>query len=121
MRDGSALVLQIDYQFSKGIDKPFNLDLGVLANLVGGGVGDALKGVTGLVDANASAKLHVEAKARLLLGIGVDLEDPLHPSPFILDSTGITLQAKALGTALNFTAALGPLGIFVKKIGRAHV
>ena len=45
--------------------------------------------------------------------MGIDLADPLSPRPFLYDTTGLVLTAKAAGANMNFSTALGPLGAFI--------
>jgi hypothetical protein len=63
---------------------------------------------------SGSAELAVEADARFDLKLGIDLSKPSSPKPFLQDTTGLTLSARILGTKMAFTAAAGPLGIFIK-------
>src|SRR5205807_8894231 len=74
-----------------------------------------LSGVSNVVDVAGSAKVAVAASANLNLNLGIDLTDPLDPQPFVYDTTGMSLAARATGTNLNFTAAVGPLGVYIKN------
>ena len=79
------------------------------------GVGHCgIVGLSNLVDVEGKGKLNVGANATVNFDIGVDLTDPLSPKPFLYDSTGISLTRRATGTNLEFTAAAGPLGLFIK-------
>ncbi|MBI4325898.1 MAG: LEPR-XLL domain-containing protein, partial [Chloroflexi bacterium] len=108
-------VVRIDLALDGVFDQqlPMNLDLGALATLLGGDAAAKLGGVTNLVDVGGSAKLNVQARAKLDVNLGIDFTDPFKPAPFLFDTTGLALEAKVVGTGLTFTAALGPLGVFI--------
>src|SRR5207244_176318 len=56
-----------------------------------------------------------QADGVLNLHLGLDLSNPDKPVPVLYDTTGLTLGARVLGTNLGFTAAIGPLGLFVRN------
>jgi 6-phosphogluconolactonase (cycloisomerase 2 family) len=90
------------------------LDLNSLKSLISDPtVLSALNSVTQLVGVGASANVHVTAGATLSLDLGFDLSNPLKPSAFVYDTTQATLNAEIVGTDLSFTAAVGPLGLYV--------
>ena len=65
------------------------------------------------MDIKGSAKLAVQAAATLNLDLGLDLSDPANPKPFLYDTTGMSVSAKASAANLSFTAAVGPLGLYI--------
>jgi len=95
--------------FSPSINMNFNL--GDIAQLVGV---TGLDAVGNLVDVQGSGALSVNANTNLNLVFGVDLTNPGNPQGYLHDSSLLTADLLATGTGLNFSAALGPLGIFIK-------
>src|ERR1051325_4270712 len=73
-----------------------------------------LAGASHLIDVEGAGKPTVGANAALDPNIGVDLTNPTSPRPFLYDNSAIDLTANASGSNLSFTAAVGPLGLFVK-------
>ena len=109
--DGPALKIALTFNAAYGgAPIPINLDI---ASLAGGN--PLLAGVSKFVDVGATGLLTVQAAAALHLDLGVNLSSPSTPTPFVYDSTNLSLSAKVTGTGLNFSAAVGPLGIFVKN------
>ena len=109
-------------QFSLNIDASIpaslkslamDLDLAKLAGF-GGGVPN-LSGVANLIDVSGSAKLSVDASAHLHLRFGFDVSTPTSPWTYVGDDSTLALTAKVLGSNLNFKAAAGPLGLFIKN------
>ncbi|RPI46984.1 MAG: LEPR-XLL domain-containing protein, partial [Betaproteobacteria bacterium] len=86
-----------------------DLDLGSLA-----GGNPNLAGVGHLIDVGGSAKLNVSAGADLVLNFGFDLTTPSNPRPYIRDDSTLALTAHVTGSNLDFDAAVGPLGLFVR-------
>ncbi|MDX1431795.1 MAG: LEPR-XLL domain-containing protein, partial [Gammaproteobacteria bacterium] len=95
---GGAEILRIDVGWDAGFSEslPLNLDLGLpeFANLTG------------------SAGLSAQGSVDVSLDFGIDLNNPL--DIYIFDTTGITGGIALTGDELEFRAALGPLGIFIK-------
>src|SRR5207245_1351315 len=88
--DGPALRIDLSFASTFTESFPFNIDLaslglGSLANLIGGG---------------ASGKVDLVLGARFDLHVGIDLTIPTSPTPFLYDTTALTLEAKAAATAL---------------------
>ena len=109
--DGSALRISLNFAAAySGGTIPINLDIASLASGVPG-----LAGVSQLVDLGGTGSLAVSADATLHLDVGLNLAAPSTPTPFVYDTTNLSLHAKIFGSALNFSAAVGPLGIFVKN------
>jgi Ca2+-binding RTX toxin-like protein len=61
------------------------------------------------------AKLHASAHADFALDLGIDLSTPATPTPFIYDSSKLTLTAKFAETALDLALVAGPLQVAVKN------
>jgi len=95
---GGAEILRIDLGWDTSFSESLalNLDLGLpdFADLAGA----ANLSATGSIDVD--------------LSLGIDLNNPL--DIFIYDSTGIVGNLVLSGEELEFRAALGPLGIFIK-------
>jgi len=109
--DGTALRINLTFDAAyTGGTIPINLDIASLASGVPG-----LAGVSKFVDVGGTGLLTVQADAALHLNLGVDLSLPSTPKPFIYDTTNLALSAKITGSGLDFSAAVGPLGIFVKN------
>ncbi|NOT02310.1 MAG: LEPR-XLL domain-containing protein, partial [Phycisphaerales bacterium] len=105
---GGGPVLNFGFMWMRSFQEqmPLNLDLGELVGL------DELGN---LVDVGGDALMQVNGGAALALDFGIDLSDPLSPTPFIRDSTGIVLTLGAGATDMDMSAALGPLGIFIQN------
>jgi len=91
---------------------PFNLDLQDLAALAGGSPFPAA--FTKLVGLNSSGELSAALGGSLTLAMGIDLAGA--PAPFLYtgpDGTKLSLSAEVSGTDLDFTAQIGPFGLFV--------
>ena len=72
-----------------------------------------IPGVTNL--ASGAPVLAFDASATLDAVLGVDLTNAQSPRPYLLDSSALTLLAYARNASpLDFQAAIGPLGVFVK-------
>jgi Ca2+-binding RTX toxin-like protein len=70
-------------------------------------------GIGSLVDAGGMAKFDFEVGTGFNLDLGIDLTDSSNLRPFLYDTTQVEVRAKAIGTDLQFKAALGPLGVFI--------
>ena len=94
---GGAEILKIGLGWDAGFKESvaLNLDLGLpeFANLAG------------------AAELQAQGELDIRLDFGVDLSDPLNL--YVYDSTGVSGGLEVIGEALEFRAALGPLGVFV--------
>jgi hypothetical protein len=103
--DGRAVRIDLTFsaQFNKAI--PFNLDLASFG----------LASLSDFLSVEASGQIDLALGARLELDLGIDLTNPSSPTPFVYDSTALTLEAKALATNLNFNAGLGPLVLSVRN------
>jgi Ca2+-binding RTX toxin-like protein len=109
--DGTALRIDLAFDAAyTGGAIPINLDLAALASGVPG-----LSGVDKFIDLGGSGLLTVQAGAALNLDLGLDLSTPSSPKPFVYDTTILALTAKVLASDLDFSAAIGPLGIFVRN------
>ena len=68
-----------------------------------------------LVDFRGTATVSAEAAAVLDLDFGIDLSDPESPRPFVYDTTGLALTAKAAATDIQFSTAVGPLSVWINS------
>lgn len=111
----TALKFSLHYHLAYGNFLPLDLRLDDLVKLLpeGDPARDVLAGIASFVQLEGSANLNVTASADFLLEFGVDVSNPCDWVPFLYDTTGIALQAAVRGTDINFTASVGPLGIFV--------
>ncbi|MFO0888288.1 MAG: hypothetical protein U0790_03975 [Isosphaeraceae bacterium] len=106
---GQALLLDLPLtvaDFTKDLN--LNLDLGS-------------RGLGRLVDLNGRAPLTAELGAAFHLVLGLDLTDPDQPRAFLDPATRLELSAGVhdLGP-IELTAALGPLGVFIRD-GRVAI
>lgn len=111
----TALTLTLNYELGFANTLPLQLGLADLVALIDptSSAASLLSGVTDFLQVEGSATLTVAAGAALTLKLGLDISNPCQPRVFLDDSTGITFTAEILGTELEFTAALGLLGVFV--------
>ncbi len=70
------------------------------------------------VDLNASAPLTVEVGAKAQLGLAIDLNDSA--TPYIKDTTGITIEAFLDSRNIEIDAAIAGLGAFIRN-GRVQL
>ena len=108
--DPANPILDIDFGFGVGVNlsRPFDLDLAdAIAQL---GLPDFL---TNLVGVDASGTLAVDAGIDLNLAFGFDLTGNDRAMYIRTADTGITARAEAVGTGIDFSAKLGPFGLFV--------
>jgi len=103
--DGQTVRLDLAFGTTLTESVPFNIDLASLG----------LGSLAGLVSVGASGQLALNLGAEFDLHLGVDLSDPLSPTPYVYDNTGLILEAKASANNLAFQASVGPLGIFIKN------
>ncbi|MFO1501735.1 MAG: hypothetical protein U1G07_25725 [Verrucomicrobiota bacterium] len=111
----TALTLTLNYNLGFANTLPLQLGLGDLIALIdpNSSAASLLAGVTDFLQVEGSATLTVRADADLTLKLGLDISNPCNPRVYLDDTTGITLTAEVLGTDLQFSAALGMLGVFV--------
>jgi hypothetical protein len=101
-----ALRMDVDLAISPvNVQQSLNIDL---ANA-------GLDGLSSLVDFQAAAEVTVTAGAELNLHVGLDLE-ALRTGSFdgavlVYDSTGVNATALVRGEQMQFTTAIGPLGV----------
>ncbi len=100
----AAIKLSLNLQDSVNTTLPVDLNLTPLK----------IAGATNLFDAHDSAPVKVQADADLSLAVGFDLNAGGSPVPFLYDSSSLKFDAKVSGTDLNFSAAVGPLGLFIE-------
>jgi hypothetical protein len=113
---GTALKIELTYRTPLVQEsRNLNLDVSGLAGLATGGVPASLQGVSRLAQVNAWGQLQVAASARLQLELGIDLNAFTAPRPFLYGTTSVTLDTWVKGSNLNFSAAIGPLGLFIKN------
>ena len=74
---------------------------------------DLSESLDNIVDVSGSAQLAASAGVQFDLSFGIDLTDPETPRPFLYESTGLELSAKALGSDIDFTTAWNAFGIFI--------
>ncbi len=99
-------VLRVELRFRRGLSDTLPLDLDLRAFGVD---------VPNLVNVGTDGRLSVQADATLDLHLGIDLSDPTSPTPVVFDTTRLTLNGRVNGTNLNFSAGVGPLGLFVRN------
>ncbi|MGH9259202.1 MAG: hypothetical protein ACRD08_04770, partial [Acidimicrobiales bacterium] len=108
-------VLGIDFSLGTSVDlaRPFNLDL------ADAGLPDVFSSLVGV---SASGNLAVNAGVTLDLELGLDLSGPDKAfflvtddstTPGVKEGTKLSASAGASGDNLEFTAQLGPFGLFV--------
>ncbi len=90
-----------------------NLDLAQLVGYVSGGVPN-LAGIGNLIDVGGSADLSVTGSAVMDLVFGFDFANPNTPRAYIHDNSALGLNLRVVGTNLDFDAAVGPLGLFIR-------
>jgi hypothetical protein len=109
-----SLEFDLDLGRSYNEDIALDLDLGQLAGFTNTD-GTNLNGVGDLIDVGGSAKLDVDAAAALNLIFGFDFTNPATPRAYIRDDSNLALTAKIAGSNMDFDAAVGPLGVFVRN------
>ncbi|MEX2093005.1 MAG: NosD domain-containing protein [Pirellulales bacterium] len=102
-------VLRIDLTLSKSFTDQFRIDIDLLS-----------QGLGRLVDISGSGLLNATAQATLDLDFGIDLSNPSDPRPFFYETTSLDVKGRVAGDDIEFTTALGPLGIFV-AFGKATI
>lgn len=103
----SNTVVRVDLDLGREFNTtlPMNFALGTFG----------VSGVGNLLDFQGSANLAVAAGVNLGLDFGIDISQPTTPRPFIYDTTSADLSGRVTGSNINFSAALGPLGLFVRN------
>jgi Ca2+-binding RTX toxin-like protein len=102
--DTGSTILRIDLAYDKTWNGSLALDVD-LEDLLGISLPDELINLSGAAD------LEAEFSVTLGLGLGIDLDNPT--DLYVYDNTGIFLEGYALADNVNFTASLGPFGIFI--------
>ena len=113
----TALKFSLHYNLAYGSFLPLDFGLTDLLGFLDPGdpaIG-LLGGISSVVQLEGSANINVTASADLLFEIGIDVSNPCAWVPFLYDTTHLSLNAAVRGTDINFTAAIGPLGVFVKN------
>ena len=126
--DAANSAYRIDLQYETGVVTTKPLDL-TLADFYGFTPDDAPAGLSHVVDTGGASPLTVKVKATTVLSVGIDLTDPNHPRTFLYghdhsddvsladgsaNGTSIKLDVEASADNINFTAALGAFGVFVR-------
>jgi Ca2+-binding RTX toxin-like protein len=108
---GETLPLQLDLQSLLGMIDPNSEAAGFLAN------------VSAFVQVGGSGNLNVSASITLNLEFGLDITNPCSVAAFLYDApnpaeqkdgTGLKFALEVLGTDLEFDAAIGGVGVFVR-------
>lgn len=112
----TALKFSLHYNLAYGDFLPLDLDLADLIDLLpeGDPARTLLGGLSSFVQLEGSADINVSASADVLIEFGVDVSNPCGWVPFLYDTTAFTLNASVRGTDIDFTAAVGPLGVMVR-------
>jgi Ca2+-binding RTX toxin-like protein len=100
----NAPAIKVSLAFSKSVsqNEPINL---------------SLPGGNSLFDLSGSSNLTASAGATVALDFGLDLNNPEAPAPFIYASTQLKLMAALRSSTINFSANVGPLGVFIHDNG----
>jgi hypothetical protein len=120
LKADSGPLLKIDFGLDIGaaLSRPFDLDVaGAIQKLIddnlGGSLPSFLSELTSLVGVDTAGTLSVDAGLDLDLAFGVDLTGNDKSFFLRLDDTGFEASARAAVSDLDFSARLGPFGIFV--------
>jgi len=111
---GSDLLVGVNGTLPYSDSVGLNLDVPALVALATGDTAK-LADVDSIVDVSGSGDLSVTASAAVDLDLAIDLSDPPHPTPFVLDTTGMDVTMRVRETNVNFQAAVGPLELHVKN------
>lgn len=112
--------LKFSFHFTAAYAQSMPLQVNIV-DLIAGLAGDNaavasfLSAASSLVHVEGSGMLNVSASANATLDFGLDLTNPDGLTPFLYDSTGVSLTAKVTGTNLEFEAAIGALGVFIRQ------
>jgi hypothetical protein len=118
----SAYRIDLQYQTAVATTAPLNITLADFYQLSGETMP---AGLARLVDTGSNSPLTVKIGATVTLALGIDLTDPSNPRPFLYgydgsgnyginDGTSVQLNISASAFNINFTAATGALGVFVR-------
>lgn len=112
----TALKFSLHYNLAFGDYLALDLGLADLVELLpeNDPARDLLAGITSFVQLEGSANLNITAGMDFLLEFGIDVSNPCSPVPFLYDTTSATISAAVRGTDIDFTASVGPLGIYVR-------
>jgi hypothetical protein len=100
--DNGDDVLRISLALVENFTDEFRIDMDLLED-----------GLGRLVDISGTGLLDATAQATLNLDIGIDLSNPSAPRPLVYETTSLEVQGRVVGEDIEFTAAVGPLGIFI--------
>ncbi len=112
----TALKFSLRYNLAYGNFLPLDLSLDDLVDLLPANdpARALLGGISSFVQLGGSANLNVTASAEFLLEFGIDVSNPCLWVPFLDDATSATVNLAVRGTDIEFTASVGPLGVFVR-------
>lgn len=112
---GADILVDLIFRSSFSDTMKLNLALESFAGLAIGGSVPALEDVLDLIALEAGGDLNVTAEVTFNLNFGLDISTPSSPVAFVADTTSLTATLRATATNLNFEAAVGPLGVFIKN------
>lgn len=104
--DEASGMLSFDIPYVVYLEETLKVELDALGDI---------SGLDQLVDLQGSGTFDAEMTAFLRLLFEIDLNDPLNPDLSIMEGTGVGLEAYLNATDIEFDAAVGPLGIFVRN------
>jgi len=113
----NAIKFSWDWTTAFADEIPLHLDIVELLAGLGGDnptVQAFLSFATSILHVEGSGLLNVSASAGVALDFGLDLTNPTTVTPFFYDTTGVELKAKVVVSDLEFEAAIGALGVFVR-------
>lgn len=99
-------VLRLDMTLEETIGKALAIDLD-LDGLGGGDFGN-------LIDFRGSGQLSAEVGVLFQLDLGIDLTNRAQPRPFLYETSQLGFTAQLGGQDIDFTTALGPMGVWIK-------
>ncbi|MGK7942832.1 MAG: right-handed parallel beta-helix repeat-containing protein, partial [Crocosphaera sp.] len=98
------LQFHLNYDYSKAIAEDLTIDLRGLG----------IDTLTELIDVSGGTKLNGELTTDANLIFGFDLGINSIPRPYLHEDTSIEIGLKAIADDIEFSAALGPLGVFIQ-------
>ncbi len=113
----NAIKFSWDWTTAYAEELPLHLDIVELLAGLGGDnptVQAFLSFATSILHIEGNGLLNVSASAGVSLDFGLDLTNPTTVTPFLYDTTGVELKAKVTVSDLEFEAAIGALGVFVR-------
>ena len=113
----NAIKFSWDWTTAYAEEVPLHLDIVELLAGLGGdnpGVQAFLSFAQEILHIEGNGLLNVSASAEVTLAFGLDLTNMATPTPFLYDDTGVELLAKVTVSDLEFDAAIGALGVFVR-------